>query len=366
MDGIFIVPSPAGSRWTEIESAPIALARVSQGRLFEKHILTKGTLIHPVTGERINVDDKFVAMMMRNFENNVCDTVQVPLADDANKHVENPDKNKGEVVGLKERDGKVYAVIDAREDPDKFGKTYLGASAFLSTNYTDSRTGKKAGPTLLHVAVTNRPYVVGLEPYKEIVAATAAESDDDNTDVVVMTQEDDVPPTLDELKAMLKNDHGLDVDALQASAAAPSQGDLTAALSAALAANPALGLSSVDDQITSEDIVGAVVELSRQNTTLAEGYQSMRRERAEDRVDGLVGSGHVLPKQRDFAVNLLLSNPQSFEEFVPSEPVIPVGEQVGFTAPRDEHETGEQAAEITRLTALYTDEVALSNQRRRK
>jgi Mu-like prophage I protein len=360
MDGMFIVPSPAGSRWTEIESAPIALARVAQGKLFEKHILTKGPLIHPVTGERINVDDQFISTMMRNFENNVCDTVQVPLANDSNQHVENPDANKGEVIGLRERGGKVYAVIDAREDPDKFGKTYLGASAFLSTNYKDSRTGNRAGPTLLHVAVTNRPYVVGLEPYREIVAATAS---DDNTDVVVLTQEEQTVLTLDELKAALKNDHGIDVDALQASA---SQATDLAALTAALQANPALGLSGTDDQITGDDLVGAVVELSRQNVTLANGYQEMRRERAADRVDALVGTGHILPKQRDFAVGLLLSNPEQFSEFVPENPVVPVEVQTGLTAPDDQHESAEQAAEVARLSAMYTDEIVAANQRRRK
>lgn len=355
MDGTFIVPSPAGSRWTEIESAPIALARVSQGRLFEKHILNKGPLIHPDTGERINVDDDFIAGMLRNFENNVCDIVQVPLANDSNKHVENPGANKGEVIGLRERGGKVYAVIDAREDPEKFGKTYLGASAFMSTNYTDSRTGKKAGPTLLHVAVTNRPYVVDLEPYREIVAATA--TDDDNTSVVVLTQEETVPPTLDELKAMLKTDHGIDVDSLQASATAvPSQPDLTAALAAALAANPTLGLTAGSEEtITSDDIVGAVVELSKQNVTLANGYQEMRKERATEVVDGLLGTGHILPKQREFAINLYLSRRDEFDEFVPEKPVIPVGEQTGLTVPQDAHEKAEQTKELDRIAAQYSE-----------
>jgi hypothetical protein len=366
-DGTVIVPSPEGTRWAEMESVPLELARSTQGRLFEKHILSKGTLIHPVTGERIVVDDAFVSTLRRNFEGNVCDIVQVPLANSDNKHDETPRVNLGEVVGLRERDGKVYAVVDAREDADKFGKTYLGASAFLSTNYTDSRTGKKAGPTLLHVAVTNRPYVVGLEPYKEIVAATAG---DDNTDVIVMTQEETVPPTppaapltLDELKAMLSNDHGIDLDALQAAAAAPPPApepitapvDLTAALTAALAANPTLNLSqTADDQLTSDDLVGAVVELSRQNVTLANGYEELRRERATEVVDTLVGSGHILPKQREFAINLKLTRPQDFTEFVPDQPVVDMGKQSGVTVPRDEHEQAQQEEEVTRLTAAYT------------
>jgi hypothetical protein len=371
MDGSFIVPSPAGSRWTEIESAPIALSRMAQGRLFEKHILTKGPLIHPDTGERINVDDDFVARMMSNFENNVCDIVQVPLANDSNKHVEGADSNKGEVIGLRERGGKVYAVIDAREDPDKFGKTYLGASAFLSTNYTDSRTGRKAGPTLLHVAVTNRPYVVGLEPYREIIAATAG-SDTDG-EYVVMTQEENTVPTLDEIKAMLSAEHGIDLDALQAAAQQPAglptldQASLTAAMTAALQSNPNLSLSqSSGDNITQDDLVGAVVELSAQNRTLADGYNEMRRERAAETVDGLIGTGHILPKQREFAIKLQLSSPADFGDFVPSEPIVPVGQQVGFTPPDDQRQSDQQAAEVDRLAKVYSEHVVSSNTARRK
>src|SRR6185503_14947170 len=148
------------------------LSRLKQGRLFEKHILTKGPLIHPVTKSVINIDDDFISKLKKNFNDRVCDIVQVPLANDSNQHVEAPERTLGEVVDIKERDGKIYAVIDARKHAEDFGKTLLGASAMLSTNYVDTRTGKPVGPTLLHVAVTNRPYVVGLEDYKEVLAAS--------------------------------------------------------------------------------------------------------------------------------------------------------------------------------------------------
>src|ERR1700742_4725272 len=135
-----IVPAPGGDTFAPVADVPVALARSRrvQGKLFEKHILNMGTLLHPKTGQKIHIDDAFVATMQDNFTKGYCDIVQVPLANDDNKHVETPAANLGEVVGIKERDGKVYALIDARQDADKFGKTYLGASAYLSTNYTDS------------------------------------------------------------------------------------------------------------------------------------------------------------------------------------------------------------------------------------
>lgn len=373
MDGrTFIVPSPEGTRWSELEAVPLALARETQGRLFEKHILSTGTLIHPKTGERIRVDDAFLDSMVRNFRDNVCDIVQVPLANDSNEHVEGPAANIGETVALRQRGGKLYAVCDVRDadHAKKVGKTYLGASAFLSTNYTDSRDGKKKGPTLLHVAVTNRPYVVGLEPYKEIAALTA--SDIGGDEIFVLTQEESHVSDKDELIRQLRDEHGIDVTALQASASrpAPPAGVDSAALShavaQALAANPTLAALTAGgvDGLTMSDLAGAVVELSRQNTVISEGYQGLRRERAEDVVDKLIGTGHILPKQREFAIDLKLTgSPEKWEQFVPAEPVVPVNQQVGLTGGDgdDVHRVQDQQSEVDRLTKVYTEHVATSN-----
>jgi hypothetical protein len=333
-DATFIVPAPAASSpWEELASVPVELARsrTVTGRLFEKHILNEGPLIHPKTGERINVDGAFTDAMLANFANGVCDIVQVPVANDKNEHVESPAANIGEVVGLRKRDHKVYALIDARDE-----------AAFLSTDYMDTSTGRKAGPTLLHVAVTNRPYVTGLEDYRELASLT-----DISGEPIVLTEESEVPLTREEMIAALKDEHGIDVEALQLAASDTSgQAALTEALTAALSQVPASGVP---------DIVGAVVELSRQNAVLAKGYDDLRGERAAERVDALVGTGHIMPKQRDFAVNLLLTRPEEFDQFVPDQPVIPVGEQTSLTVPRDEREQQEQDAEVVRLTAQYKE-----------
>lgn len=357
MDPTFIVPAPALSgAWEELGDVPLELARTRrvQGRVFEKHILNEGPLIHPKTGQRINVDGAFTDALLANFESGVCDIVQVPVANSKNEHDENPAANIGEVVGLRKHDGKVFALIDARQDADKLGKTYLGASAFLSTDYTDTATGRKAGPTLLHVAVTNRPYVTGLDDYKELASLT----DISGEPIVMTAEESEVPLTREQLLEQLKAEHGIDVEALQLAATDTSgQAALTQALTAALSQVPGTGVPAgiSSEQITGEDIVGAVVELSRQNAVLAKGYDELRGERAAERVDALVDTGHIMPKQRDWAVNLLLTRPSEFEEFVPDQPVIPVGQQTSLTAPWDEREHAEQEAEVVRLSEAYKE-----------
>ncbi len=359
----YIIPSRDPGTFVPVDDPPAELSRSRrvQGRLFEKHILNKGALIHPKTGATITIDDAFVSSLQRNFANGVCDIVQVPLANDQNEHVETASANLGEVVAIQERDGKVYAMIDARQDADKFGKTYLGASAFLSTDYTDSSTGTKAGPTLLHVAVTNRPYVTGLEDYKEVLAASA-----DNTgEVVVLTppEETKVPPTKEELLKQLKDAHGVDVEALVAAAAVPPAGPdqaaLTAALGEALKASGALKLTGGDGtELGLSDVTAAVVELANDNKGLRTSVARLEHQQAEAEVDGYIAAGRLLPKTRAAAVELALTNRDALDAIVaPADsPYVQLTVQKGVGG--EDGEQGQQRdidAELTRLTSQHSE-----------
>jgi hypothetical protein len=354
----YIVPAPGGDTFAPVTDVPVALARSRrvQGRLFEKHILNKGVLLHPKTGQKIHVDDAFVAAMQENFTKGYCDIVQVPLANDKNEHVENPGVNLGEVVGIRERDGKVYALLDARQDADKFGKTYLGASAYLSTNYTDSATNTKVGPTLLHVAVTNRPYVTGLEDYKEVLAATA-----DNTgEVVVLTPappEETVPLSRQELLDALKNEHGIDVEALQAAAtAAPDATALTGAVVQALKDGGYIALTADPGQVTLSDVTSAVVELAGTNRQLVGRVGELERQAAAAEVDGYIDAGRLLPKTRDVAVEMALSNRDGLDAILApaNAPYVKLAHQEGVGGPDGEQRHEEDIdREVARLTAQY-------------
>ena len=361
----YIVPAPGGSStFAPVEDVPVELARSRQvqGKLFEKHILNTGDLIHPKTGDRIKIDDKFVAAMQSNFARGVCDIVQVPLANDNNQHVENPGANIGEVVGIRQRGTKVYALIDARDDDavKKLGKTYLGASAFLSTNYTDSSTGKKAGPTLLHVAVTNRPYVTGLDDYKEVIAASA----DNPGEVVVLTPapEETVPLTKEELLAKLKAEHGIDVEALQMSAAAaPHQPDTAALTSSVVTALQEAGYvkaTADPGEVSLSDITGAVVELAQANRSLTASVDELKMSAAETEVDSYIDAGRLLPKTRDVAVSMALSNRDGLDAILaPADrPYVQLAAPKGIGGPDGEQRQEQDIdAEVARLAAEHSD-----------
>lgn len=360
-DECYIIPSPAGSgTYTPVDEVPAALARQRKvtGRLFEKHILNFGPLIHPKTGGTINIDDAFVRSMQDNFARGVCDIVQVPLANDQNEHVETASANLGEVVGIKQREGKVYALIDARKDAEAFGKTYLGASAFLSTNYTDSSTGKKAGPTLLHVAVTNRPYVTGLDDYKEVIKASA-----DNTgEVVVLTppEEPEVPLTREQLLEQLKKDHGIDVEALQAAAAQPPAPDTATLSTAVVEALKSAGVkltAGEDGGLKLSDVSAAVVELAADNKGLRDSVDDLKLKAATTEVDGYIGTGRLLPKTRETAIEMALTNRKGLDTILAPEdaPYVKLATQEGVGGndgeQRQEHDID---AEVARLSAEHS------------
>lgn len=332
MSDIAIIPQPKGaSGYVEL-----ARTRETKGRLFEKHILNFGDLIYPkAPGGKVTIDQQFADTLLTNFNNGVCDIVQVPKAGPRNEHTEDPDRNIGEVVGLTVRDKKVYAQIDARSDDDaeRLGKTLIGASAMLSTDYTDTRTGKKVGPTLLHVAVTNRPYVTGLEDYQELVAASANGSEVNEAVILTVPEpsEKEHSMTREELIALAKEEHGIDFEALQEKAEKyDANVALTNRLQTELAETGVLTLSN-DSEASADDLVGAVVELGKSNVALTarvEGLEeTKKRDDAAVRVDSLIREGRILPKDKEAQVELLLSNSDLFERLVPEKPIVSLSQE---------------------------------------
>lgn len=352
MDGIAIVPPIGGEGY-------VSLSRTPKGHLFEKHILNYGDLLYPgIKGGKVTIDDKFADTLISNFQKKYCGIVQVPKAGPKNEHSEDPDRNIGEVVGLTKRNGKIYAQIDVRDESavPKMGKTYLGASAMFHLNYTDRKTMTPVGPTLVHVAVTNHPFVSDLDDYEEIAALTA---DGNDSGAVILTALDSNPKEehvdFATIIATLKADHGIDLPALQEKAA---KADAAVALSSAIIENLGSDVVALSADSSPADLISAVQTagdaLVALSTKVAEQEEAAIKAAADTRVDGLVKSGHILPKNRDAQVTLLLSNPDLFEQLLPEKAIVKLSaseEEHGFTA-TDSTDQATAEAEIARLTAL--------------
>lgn len=333
----------------------IELSRTATGRLFKKHILTKGVLHYPgVKGGKVQIDDAFVDQLVDNFKKGTAGIVQFPVANKNNEHSEDPRDNIGEVVDLVKEGDKVYSIIDVRDESlaPKVGKTILGASAMMSLNYTDTRTGTKAGPTLLHVAATNRPHVVDLEEFEELAALSA----DSSNGAVFLTAADTEGVEnmdLDTLLATLRDEHDIDVPALQATAADREEelAKLSGAVQTALEEQGVLKLSA-DSTASTDDIVAAVTQLAQDRVELTSKVDTLveerKNEKAESRVDELVSKGFITPEKRDANLNLLLSNPEHFEALLPEKPIVALSAETGITLSSDEGTTAVDD-EIARL-----------------
>lgn len=351
MSDFAIVPGP--------DDGFVELSSKATGRRFKKHLLSEGELLYPgVRGGKVKVDAEFLNTIKRNFDNNVCSIVQVPLAGPKNEHTEDPERNIGRVVELSVEDGKLYAIADVRKHADDIGSTLLGASAMLALNYKDTRTGENAGPTLLHMAVTNRPYVVGLEDYEEVIAASG-DSIDEAVVLTAHTKEESMDLTLDEMFDALKVDHGIDVPALQDQAEKAAKAEEVVAQLSNLVSEVSGIVRLSNAEATPEEVLSAVTSLAEENVELSNRLEAMdadaRRKDAEARVDALISEGRILEMKRDANVELCLSNTELFEALLPEKAIINLsGEEVGFEKV-DESPEAEIDSEISRLTSNYVN-----------
>jgi hypothetical protein len=370
-----IIPSKDSEAYDEVTDN-LELSRKAIGTLFRKHILNVGKdLIHPAVG-KLKIDEDFVTKLKTNFDNKACDIVQVPKANAKNEHVEDPDANVGEVVDIEVKDNKVYAIIDARDPAavQKFrNKTYIGASAMIAMNYTDTNTAKKVGPTLCHVAVTNRPYITNLDEYEEIIKASA----DNSEEAVLLTEPTEITEsgsveepeveehktmTKEELIAALKNEHGIDVDALQTEAAkpvAPDTTELSHKLVSALTDAGVVKLSNDDTAANVEQVVNAVVDLAKDNVELSNRIEKLELSSAEAaanfEVKTKVRDGFIEPAKEEAMVKLYLTNKDLYNDLLPAEAIVNLsGESKGTSTEADDNKVNEVDvdAEVARLSAL--------------
>ncbi len=353
MNDLAIIPAPAGfGGYVELGGAPRAT-----GRVFRKHILNLGPLHYK--GKVFDLNEAWYDRLKDNFNSGVS-MVQVPLADSKNQHSEDPLRNTGEVVGLERQGNKVYTVLDVR-DPDVASrladKRIMGASAFLHMDYEDTRTQKKVGPALLHHCLTNRPYITDLEPYEEVVAATA-DMEWESPEAIVLAQPED-SMTKDEMLAALRDEHGIDVEALESAASGRTDAAaLTAQIVDALKGTGAVELTGAEG-LSANDIVGAIVELSGTVKSLSDSNDDLRKKDATREVENFIGLGRLLPKSKDKAVEMLLSGDrEGLEDFLsPADaPFIKLNQQSGLTEPDGSGaQESDVDAEIMRLSAEHAE-----------
>lgn len=162
--------------------------------VFRKQILKIGKWYHwGAPGGILEVTDKVVANIAKNFKQKILDHVFVPLS-----HTNDPSKNAGEVLKLiKTKDG-LDAVIEIK-DKNVVEKIQQGLiksiSASLDSNYFVSKKNKFVGPTMLHAALVAEPFIKGMGNFIPL-------SDEHSERTII--QLEDGEPDFNKLMGMIK------------------------------------------------------------------------------------------------------------------------------------------------------------------
>jgi phage I-like protein len=132
--------------------------------IFKKQLIRFGEWIDPIYPEDVmRIDRVFLETIVKNFKAGIPGRIPVPLT-----HTDNPEYNTGEVVELTiEGDGAnvedgLYGLLEIRREDtaeDIRNELIFDVSISFSPNYTDNENGALYGPTLLHTALVNNPYI---------------------------------------------------------------------------------------------------------------------------------------------------------------------------------------------------------------
>lgn len=138
-------------------------------RLFRKQLLPLSTVEHE--GEKLDFNQEYLSKLVANFAAGKIDQVPYVLVDDDNKHVDDPEKYRGEVKSMDLAGDGLYITLELSEDGAKLvdDNPKLGISARIDRTDPDA-------PFIEHVAGTLNPVIKGMKPWEKIALSDAAKS----------------------------------------------------------------------------------------------------------------------------------------------------------------------------------------------
>lgn len=139
-------------------------------RLWRKQILRKGTINYD--GRPIAFDDAYMADLRRAFEDKAFDQVPIQFADDRNAHTEDPERTRGQIVGLEETPDGLDALVELSEAGEQTIRDNPGLSVSARIVEDLKRVDGKSWPkALAHVLATINPRITGMRPWAQVALA---------------------------------------------------------------------------------------------------------------------------------------------------------------------------------------------------
>ena len=174
---------------------------LDNGTMFRKQIVKFGDWANPENPKQVmKLDKSWAEKIKANFDNGTVGRVPVPVS-----HTNLASLNSGEVISLSvEKDG-LYATLDIRNAETSLQieeGTIWDVSVAFDNEYVDKKSGKVAGPTLLHVALVNNPYLKGMKPFQALSEAFGLNN---KTNAIMLSERDF------EMLIKVKNDKDFDI-----------------------------------------------------------------------------------------------------------------------------------------------------------
>lgn len=139
-----------------------------EGLTGEVQVLRTGTFHHPTYG-KFTIKKEDLANMVKNFHESRPKPPTEMVVDWEHMSTAEPPVRApaaGWVKDLVQRGDKLFALVEWTDEAagEIKVKKYRFISPEFNLNYVDKESGHKIGPTLLSVALTNRPFLEGMEP----------------------------------------------------------------------------------------------------------------------------------------------------------------------------------------------------------
>lgn len=143
-------------------------------KTFRKEVLRKGALDYE--GRRIEFDDQYLTDLASAFKAGAFDTVPFQLADSANSHTNDPERTRGEVIGLEVTPDGLDAIVELTDDGARVveNNPKLGVSARIIEGVKHAMGGQTWPRAIQHVLGTLDPRVTGMRPWEAIQLAADA------------------------------------------------------------------------------------------------------------------------------------------------------------------------------------------------
>lgn len=189
------------------------------GTVFYKQVAKFGKWVNPLFPiEFMELDKEWAQQIVDNFNAGVIDRVPVPL-----DHTDQTEANTGEVIKLEIKEDGLYAYLDIRRPnvvDDIVNGLIFDVSISFDWDYIDTANGDHHGPTLLHIALVNNPYLKGMPEFEQATEGSFSKHFSKlttalalpNTGSVIMLSESKVKELSNMDEATVKNDKAYAVE----------------------------------------------------------------------------------------------------------------------------------------------------------